>query len=145
VQETLPAGTWTINDTVKFAEALAQQGAIGVIDVSSGGAHPAQKIDSFPGFQVLFAVAIKKAMGDKLAVAAVGMLDTAELANKIFEEDRLDFALAGRGFLKNPNLVWKLLRSWRWIFVMLIRFAGRSPVVVRRRTSGHRLSMMIFF
>ncbi|EED18157.1 2,4-dienoyl-CoA reductase [NADPH], putative [Talaromyces stipitatus ATCC 10500] len=99
--------TWTIDDTVKFAEALAKQGAIDVIDVSSGGAHPAQKINSFPGFQVPFAVAIKKAVGDKLAVAAVGMLDTAELANKVLEEDGLDFALVGRGYLKNPNLVWK--------------------------------------
>lgn len=107
VQESLPEGTWTIEDTVKFAEALAQQGAIDVIDVSSGDAHPAQKIASHPGFQVPFAVAIKNAVGDKLAVATVGMLDTAELANKILEEDGLDFALVGRGFLKDPNLVWK--------------------------------------
>lgn len=104
VQESLPEGTWTMDDTIKFAGALAQQGAIDVIDVSSGGAHPAQKIHPFPGFQVPFTVAIKKAVGDKLAVAAVGMLDTAELANKILE-DGLDFALVGRGFLKDPNLV----------------------------------------
>ncbi|KUL83008.1 hypothetical protein ZTR_09316 [Talaromyces verruculosus] len=76
-----------------FAEALAQQGAIDVIDVSSGGAHPAQKIDPFPGFQVPFGVAIKKAVADKLAVAAVCKLNAAELANKILEEDGLDLLL----------------------------------------------------
>lgn len=107
VQESLPEESWTIEDTVKFVKALAQQGAIDVVDVSSGDAHPAQKIDSFPGFQVPFAVAIKETVGDKLAVAAVGMLDNAELANKILEEDGLDFVLVGRGYLKNPNLVRK--------------------------------------
>jgi 2,4-dienoyl-CoA reductase-like NADH-dependent reductase (Old Yellow Enzyme family) len=111
VQESLPEGTWSIEDTVKSPEALAQQGAIDVIDVSSRDAHPAQKIESHPGFQGPFAVAIKKAVGDRLAVVEVGMLGTAELANKILVEDGLDFALAGRGFLKSPNLVWRFVEE----------------------------------
>lgn len=133
VQESLPEGTWTTEDTVKFAEALAEQGAIDVIDVSSGGAHRAQKMDSFPGFQVPFAVAVKKSVGDKLAVAAVGMLDTAELVNKILEEDGLDFALSGRGFLKDPNLVWKFAEELQVDFAIAHQI--RWPFTSRGETA----------
>ncbi|KAL4970950.1 NADH:flavin oxidoreductase/NADH oxidase [Aspergillus stella-maris] len=98
--------SWKLEDTVKFAEALAESGHIDVLDVSSGGTHAAQKIHAGPGFQAPFAVAVKKAVGDKLIVGTVGMIDSGTLANKLVEEEGLDLTLIGRGFQKNPGLVW---------------------------------------
>ncbi|EAW11329.1 NADH:flavin oxidoreductase/NADH oxidase [Aspergillus clavatus NRRL 1] len=98
--------SWQVQDTVRFATALADSGAVDVIDVSSGGTHAAQHIHARPAFQAPFAIAVKKAVGDKLAVATVGMIDNAHLANSLLEEDGLDLVLIGRGFLKNPGLVW---------------------------------------
>ncbi|KAL4803131.1 hypothetical protein BDV18DRAFT_145190 [Aspergillus unguis] len=106
IEESLPKESWTANDTVRFAEALAAQGAIDLIDVSSGGVHPAQKIKSGPAFQAPFAVAIKKAVGDKLLVATVGTITDGKMANKVLEEDGLDVTLVGRGFQKDPGLAW---------------------------------------
>ncbi|KAK4122632.1 FMN-linked oxidoreductase [Parathielavia appendiculata] len=106
VEEDVPEESWTLKDTVRFAEALAAQGAVDLIDVSSGGVHSAQKVKSAPGFQVPFAVAVKEAVGDKLLVATVGSITNGKQANRYLEEEGLDVALVGRGFQKDPGLAW---------------------------------------
>ncbi|KAL2847485.1 hypothetical protein BJY01DRAFT_212689 [Aspergillus pseudoustus] len=106
IEESLPKESWRLEDSVRFAEALAEQGAVDLVDVSSGGVHAAQKVKSGPAFQAPFAVAIKKAVGDKLLVATVGTITNGKQANRLLEEDGLDVALVGRGFQKDPGLAW---------------------------------------
>jgi len=96
--------SWTVADTVRFAPLLAEHG-VDLLDVSSGGNHPAQKIKAGPGYQAPFAKAVKEAVGDKLAVGTVGSLTTGPQANQLLEEG-LDLAIVGRMFQKNPGLVW---------------------------------------
>ncbi|KAJ5645902.1 NADH-dependent flavin oxidoreductase [Penicillium lividum] len=107
LEEALPGvESWTLADTVQMAKALADQGCIDVLDISSGGSHPAQQINSGPCFQVSFAKAVKDAVGDRLLVGTVGMIYTGEIANQLVTDGGLDFVLVGRGFQKNPGLVW---------------------------------------
>lgn len=98
--------SWKLEDTVRFAQALAQSGTVDFIDVSSGGVHKDQKPHAAPGFQAPFAIAVKKAVGDAIAVGSVGMINSAELASSLVEKEGLDFVLVGRSFQKNPGLVW---------------------------------------
>ncbi|PYI12326.1 FMN-linked oxidoreductase, partial [Aspergillus sclerotiicarbonarius CBS 121057] len=102
---------WKGEDTVKFAEALAAQGAVDLIDISSGGVISAQKITSGPAFQVPFAAAVKKAVGDKLRVAAVGMINNGVLADKILNEEDLDVILVGRAFQRDTGLAWHFAKD----------------------------------
>lgn len=44
--------SWKIEDTVKLAQILAEQG-IDLLDVSSGGNHPKQRIKVGPGYQAV--------------------------------------------------------------------------------------------
>lgn len=107
LEESLPGQpSWRLEDTVKFAKALAESGDIDLLDVSTGGNHSAQHIHAGSGFQAPFAIAVKKAVGDKLAVSSVGLINNAKLANSLLEKEGLDFILVGRGFQKNPGLVW---------------------------------------
>ncbi|KAL0256117.1 NADH-dependent flavin oxidoreductase [Diplodia seriata] len=99
-----PEKSWTLRDTIALAEILAQRG-VDVLDVSAGGQHPAQKIKGGPAHQAPFAKAIKEKVGDKLLVATVGTITDGKMANQLLE-DGLDIAAAGRGFQKNPGLVW---------------------------------------
>ncbi|KKY13330.1 putative nadh-dependent flavin oxidoreductase [Diplodia seriata] len=99
-----PEKSWTLRDAVALAEILAQRG-VDVLDVSAGGQHPAQKIKGGPAHQAPFAKAIKEKVGDKLLVATVGTITDGKMANQLLE-DGLDIAAAGRGFQKNPGLVW---------------------------------------
>lgn len=98
--------SWQLEDTVRLAAVLAEQGHIDLIDVSSGGNHAAQKITAGPAFQAPFAIAVKKVVGEKLMVSSVGKIDSGKLANKLLEQDGLDLCLVGRGFQKDPSLVW---------------------------------------
>ncbi|KAL2867219.1 NADH:flavin oxidoreductase/NADH oxidase [Aspergillus lucknowensis] len=106
IEESLPGESWRLEDSVRFAEALAAQGAVDLIDVSSGGVHAAQKVKSGSAFQAPFAVAIKKAVREKLLVATVGTITNGKQANRLLEEDGLDVVLVGRGFQKDPGLAW---------------------------------------
>ena len=98
--------SWRVDDTVKFAEVLAESGNIDLLDVSRGGNHAAQHVHVAPACQAPFAIAVKKAVGDKLAVSSVGMINSAHLANSLLEKDGLDFIMVGRRFQKDPGLAW---------------------------------------
>lgn len=106
VPEFGPEKSWTVADTVRLAELLAERG-VDVLDVSSGGQHPKQKIKGGPAHQAPFAKAIKEKVGDKMLVATVGTITNGKMANDLLEEG-LDIAASGRLFQKNPGLVW----SW---------------------------------
>jgi 2,4-dienoyl-CoA reductase-like NADH-dependent reductase (Old Yellow Enzyme family) len=102
---------WTLEQSIKLAHLLAERG-VDVLDVSSGGIHKMQKVAVGPGYQAPFAKAVKKSVGDKLLVSAVGSIKTGTFAEEIIqgEEDDtpLDLVAAGRLFQKNTGLVW----SW---------------------------------
>jgi 2,4-dienoyl-CoA reductase-like NADH-dependent reductase (Old Yellow Enzyme family) len=102
---------WKCEDTVRFAEALAAQGAVDLIDISSGGIHNAQKVKAGPAFQVPFAAAVKKAVGGKMLVAAVGMINNGNLAEKILNEDQVDVILVGRAFQRDTGLAWHFAKD----------------------------------
>ncbi|OQE38025.1 hypothetical protein PENCOP_c009G00174 [Penicillium coprophilum] len=112
LQDNVPAEMhWTLNDTVEFARALAAQGCVDLIDISTGGIHSAQKITSGPAFQVPHAAAVKKAVGDKMLVAAVGMINNGNLGEKILNEDNIDVILVGRAFQRDTGLAWKFAQD----------------------------------
>lgn len=46
--------SWKLDDTVRLAEMLASRG-VDLLDVSSGGLHPKQKIKGGPGYQAVSA------------------------------------------------------------------------------------------
>ena len=98
------AESWTVDDTIKLAEILADKG-VDVLDISTGGNHPLQHPHTGPAYQAPFAIKVKKHVGDRLAVSTAGMIETGQLANDLLEKEGLDLVTIGRPFLKNPGLV----------------------------------------
>jgi len=109
--------SWTLEDSCRLAPLLAERG-VDLLDVSSSGTHPMQKITPGPGYQVPFAKAITKALGasSSMKVGSVGTITGGKQAEAILTgkgdgargEEELDLVIAGRMFQKNPGLVW----SW---------------------------------
>ncbi len=109
--------SWRVEDSVRLAPLLAEHG-VDLLDVSSGGQHPLQHPHAGPGYQAPLAKAIKKVVRDKLLVSTVGNIGSGKQAEALLTgkgdaeltrgEQELDLAVVGRGFLKNPGLVW----SW---------------------------------
>lgn len=101
--------SWTLSDSVKLAPLLAERG-VDLLDVSSAGMHPAGIPTKMSGeaYQAPLAKAIKKAVGDKMHVSAVGKIYEGPLAEEILTNDTpLDAVMVGRAFQKNPGLVWQ--------------------------------------
>ncbi|KAL4994236.1 hypothetical protein BDV10DRAFT_197712 [Aspergillus recurvatus] len=102
---------WKSEDTVKFAEALAIQGAVDLVDISSGGIHSAQTVKAGPAFQVPIAAAVKKAVGDRMLVASAGMINNGSLTERILNEDQVDVILVGRAFQRDTGLPWHFAKD----------------------------------
>jgi len=144
--------SWKLEDTVRLSQEI-QDRAIGVdlIDVSSGGNHPMQKLVAGPGYQVHMAKAIRhgltslpsyKQPSKKVEVGTVGLITTGSQAEEILESGDADIILVGRGFLKDPRLVFTWAEELqteveytcqnRWVF------QGRGPrkVVAKKEEKG---------
>lgn len=66
-----------------------------------------QRINSGPGYQVPWADAVRKAVkGTGTVVTSVGMITSGKQAQGYLDDGSIDAVFVGRGFLKDPNLVW---------------------------------------
>ena len=92
-------GGWDIDESVELARRLKVVG-VDLIDCSSGGAVPHQKIALGPGYQVPFAARIRKEAG--VATGAVGMITTPQQAEEIVGSGQADMVLLAREFLRDP-------------------------------------------
>jgi 2,4-dienoyl-CoA reductase-like NADH-dependent reductase (Old Yellow Enzyme family) len=123
--------SWDLAQSKELALLLADRG-VDLLDVSSGGNHPQQKLDLHPNYQIDLAGAIRAELrrqgkGDKMAIGAVGMISTAEMARSVVQEDgtlageqngavevegdhgtsKADLVLVARQFLREPEFVLK--------------------------------------
>ena len=78
---------------------LKEEG-VDLIDVSSGGLVPWQKIALGPGYQVPFAARIRREAG--LATGAVGLITEPEQAETIIASGEADLVLLARELLRDP-------------------------------------------
>lgn len=93
------AGGWTEDDSVALAKILKQHG-VDLIDCSSGGNSPDQKIPLAPMYQVPFSQKIKKEIA--ILTGAVGLITTAAQAEKILTENQADLIILARQLLRDP-------------------------------------------
>lgn len=92
--------SWRVEDTTRLAHILAEHG-IYFVDVFAGGNAAEQSFKAFnakePGYQALFAEAVKKSGGG---------ISSGKATQKILEDGKADIVLCGRWCQKNPTLVW---------------------------------------
>ncbi|KAK0631288.1 FMN-linked oxidoreductase [Immersiella caudata] len=105
--------SWAVEESARLAGLLADRG-VDLLDVSSGGNDPRGLPKAGPGYQAPFAKRIKKAVGKRLFVSTVGSITSGKQAEELLvggkgaDDEPLDVVMVGRGFQKNPGLVW----SW---------------------------------
>jgi 2,4-dienoyl-CoA reductase-like NADH-dependent reductase (Old Yellow Enzyme family) len=92
-------GGWDIDESVELARRLHALG-VDLIDCSSGGLSPLQKIPLAPGYQAPFASRIRRETG--VPTGAVGMITTPQQADEIVRTGEADVVLLAREFLRDP-------------------------------------------
>ncbi|KAI9483855.1 MAG: hypothetical protein EXX96DRAFT_477218 [Benjaminiella poitrasii] len=93
---------WDIYQTIRLSKELKKLG-VDVIDCSSGGIISGVKYPAVPMYQVQFAEAVKREAG--IATAAVGLIVEGEDAEEILQQNKADYILVGREFLRNSAFV----------------------------------------
>ena len=84
-------GGCDLDDSIALARALKATGDVDLIDASSGGLDPRQRIPVHPGYQVPFAERIRRDAG--IATAAVGLISAPEAAEEIIANGRADLVV----------------------------------------------------
>ncbi|MGV3528368.1 MAG: NADH:flavin oxidoreductase/NADH oxidase [Flavisolibacter sp.] len=92
-------GGWTEDDSVALTKIL-QQLRVDLIDCSSGGNSPEQKIPVGPLYQTPFAERLKKETG--VMTGAVGLITTYDEAEEIITSCKADLVLLARQLLREP-------------------------------------------
>jgi 2,4-dienoyl-CoA reductase-like NADH-dependent reductase (Old Yellow Enzyme family) len=127
--------SWDLAQSQQLAALLPDLG-VDLLDVSSGGNNPKQKINVHQFYQADLAGAIREGLRakgeERLAIGAVGMVSTAEMARSLVQADgklaagkedgeagtvevdaehgtkaRADLVLVARQFLREPEFVLK--------------------------------------
>jgi 2,4-dienoyl-CoA reductase-like NADH-dependent reductase (Old Yellow Enzyme family) len=93
-------GGWDLDQSVALAVELKALGA-DLVDCSSGGLSPHQKITLGPGYQVPFAARIRAEGG--LPTGAVGLITEPQQAEQILADGSADLVLLARQLLREPR------------------------------------------
>ncbi|KAI9065907.1 FMN-linked oxidoreductase [Trametes sanguinea] len=98
---------WGIRQSAIYAGELKKIG-VDLVDCSSGGNWVEQKIPIYPGYQVPFAEALKRAHPD-LCIGAVGLITEPEEAEAYLRDGKADVIFLGRALIRSPH--WPLLAA----------------------------------
>jgi 2,4-dienoyl-CoA reductase-like NADH-dependent reductase (Old Yellow Enzyme family) len=90
---------WDLPQSVAVAKLMKQAG-VDLIDVSTGGNHPAQQIPLGPGYQVHHSVTIHREV--EVPTGAVGMITSPAQADQIISTGQASLVLLAREMLRNP-------------------------------------------
>ena len=92
-------GGWTMEESVELSKIVKTKG-VDLIDCSSGGNSPEQKIPVSPLYQIPFSERIKNEAG--IMTGAVGLITTAQQAEEIISSQQADIIFLARQFLREP-------------------------------------------
>ncbi len=90
---------WDLEQSIALCRQLGDAG-VDLVDVSSGGLVPWQRIEVGPGYQVPFAGEIRRASG--ISTGAVGLITSATQAEDVLAREDADMVLLGRELLRDP-------------------------------------------
>jgi 2,4-dienoyl-CoA reductase-like NADH-dependent reductase (Old Yellow Enzyme family) len=117
--------SWDLPQSVAFAKLLKQEN-IDLVDVSTGGNHPAQQIPVGPGYQVHHAETIRREAG--IPTGSVGMITEPAQADQILRSGQADLILLARELLRHPY--------WPLHAAEVLRQQTPWPVQYARAASG---------
>ncbi|KAJ8654671.1 hypothetical protein O0I10_009722 [Lichtheimia ornata] len=99
---------WDVYQAIEYAKELKKIG-VDVIDCSSGGNVSRVKYPTAPHFQVPFAEAVKR--DADIPTGAVGLITDPREAEKVLQENKADYILLAREFLRDANWTMRAARE----------------------------------
>lgn len=104
-------GGFAIDEAVEVARMLKHRGDVDLIDCSSGGNDPRQRIPVHPGYQLPMAERIRRETG--VPTGALGLVHSPDMAEEILANGRADLVVLGRTLLADPHWPLKAAKALR--------------------------------
>ncbi|WP_158944529.1 NADH:flavin oxidoreductase/NADH oxidase [Granulicella sp. S190] len=117
--------SWDLPQSVALSRLLKQAG-VDLVDVSTGGNHPAQQIPIGSGYQVHHAETIHRQV--EIPTGAVGMITEAAQADQIIRTGQANLVLLARELLRHPY--------WPLHAAEMLHQPGTWPVQYLRSARG---------
>lgn len=124
---------WGIEQTTILAKKLGDIG-VDLLDVSSGGVSPKQKITIGPGYQVPFAAHIKKNVPG-LLIGAVGLITSPGQAEEILQQDKADILFFARELLRDIDFPLKAAEELGAAVQPAVQYARAWTRMVKPKTA----------
>lgn len=121
-------GGFNPDEAVEVAKALKDAGAA-YICCSSGGLHPAQKMNLVPSYQVPFAERIRREAG--VMTRAVGLIDDPHVANSIIADGKADIVALARAMLADPRWPWRAAAALGAPLHHVAQYARSAPLIAK--------------
>lgn len=104
------SASWTLEQSVALARLLSAQG-VDMIDCSSGGLVPEQRIIGGAGYQTPFAERIRREA--EIPTIAVGLITDGAQADHIIRTGQADLVAVGREFMRDPHFTLRAAHETR--------------------------------
>lgn len=92
--------SWTVEQSIELARCLVKEHGVDLIDCSSAGTHPDQRVPRETDYQVARCARIRKEAG--VPTGAVGLITTPEQADDVIASGKADVVILARQELRDP-------------------------------------------
>jgi 2,4-dienoyl-CoA reductase-like NADH-dependent reductase (Old Yellow Enzyme family) len=127
-------GGWTLDESVELAKRLKISG-VDLVDCSSGGNVPPDRIPVGPGYQTPFAERIRREA--KILTGAVGMITAPAQADHIIRTGQADLAIIAREFLRDPYWPLRAARDLAYPVPWPVQYLRSAPHGTKARVPEH--------
>ena len=124
------AGGWDVEQSVELARQARLLGA-DLVDCSSAGIAPGEKIPVGPGYQTAFAERVRREA--QIATGAVGMITSPAQADHVIRSGQADLVLLAREMLRDPYWPLRAARELGHAFPWPVQYLRAAPAGTPRR------------
>ncbi len=116
--------SWTLDQSVKIARLLKQEG-VDVLDCSSGGLTPEQRIVGGAGYQTAYASQIK--ILAEIPTIAVGLITDGSQADHIIRTGQADLVAIGRELMRDPYFAFHAAETVHMVTPWPVQYLRAKP------------------
>jgi 2,4-dienoyl-CoA reductase-like NADH-dependent reductase (Old Yellow Enzyme family) len=127
-------GGWTIEDSVRFATILKDEG-IAFVCCSSGGVSPAVAPIPSDLTQAGYAEPVRRGSG--VVTRAVGFIKDSETAERLVAEGRADIVAIARAWLADPRWPWRAAAAAQEPFEIIPQYRRSGAFVAHSLAAPH--------
>ncbi|GAA6041250.1 hypothetical protein JCM8097_001297 [Rhodosporidiobolus ruineniae] len=132
--------SWGIEQSKVYVKEAIKRG-VDLVDVSSAGNTPEQKITVGPGYQVPLAEQIKKSLGpdEQIPISSVGLITSGKQAEEILQAGKSDVVSVAREFLRDADTVFNWAQELGVVVNVPVQYQRAYTRMMTKKEAGEEV------